>query len=79
MQITLKLIATYRKLLPEGAKGNTIQIEIAEGSPVEEILTKYGVPGERESVILVNGHAPEPGQTLKPGDTLVAFPALAGG
>ena len=79
MKISVKLIATYRKLLPEGAAGNTIEIEVAEGSRAEDVLGQFGVPLDRASVILVNGRSPEPSQALQAGDLVVAFPAMAGG
>ena len=79
MKISVKLIATYRKLLPEDAAGNTIEIEVAEGSRVEDVLREFNVPLDRASVILVNGRSPEAGQALEAGDLVVAFPALAGG
>ena len=77
--ITLKLLATYRQLLPEGTGGNTCRLDIPDGSTVEEILARYDVPLGGESVILVNGHSPEPGQVLEAGDVLCAFSAIAGG
>jgi sulfur carrier protein ThiS len=79
MRISIKLIATYRKLLPEDARGNTLAIEVAEGTLVADVLRDFGVPLDRSSVILVNGHVPEDGQTLREGDVVYAFPALAGG
>ena len=79
MQISVKFIATYRKLLPEGTSGNSIQLEVADGTRLEELLASFNVPGERESVILVNGHAPADDQVLMPGDLVIAFPAMAGG
>jgi molybdopterin converting factor small subunit len=79
MRVCLKLIATYRKLLPEGVQGNVLEIDLAEGTCVEEVLQRFGVPIDRTSVILVNGHTLEDHQRLKEGDTIYAFPALAGG
>jgi molybdopterin converting factor small subunit len=79
MKISLKLIATYRQLLPEGTPGNTVELEIAPGTTVEEVLSKFGVPLDETSVFVVNGRMPVEGQQLKEGDVVSAFPALAGG
>ena len=79
MKITIKLIATYRKLLPEGALGHAFAVELAEGALVVDVLRDLGVPLDRSSVILVNGHVPGDDQELNEGDVVYAFPALAGG
>jgi molybdopterin converting factor small subunit len=79
MKISLKLIATYRKFLPEDKKGNTIELDAPEGATVEEVLARFGVPMDESSVILVNGHIPKEGQLLSEGDVIMAFPAMAGG
>ena len=79
LTINLKLIATYRRYLPPEAQGNTVELALPPDTPFEAVLTDLGVPLDSSSVILVNGHVPAPGQTLRDGDLLIAFPALAGG
>ena len=79
MKITLKLIANYRKLLPEGTQGNIIELDVPYRTTPEEVLGKYDVPLDSSSVILVNGHVPNMNQELQEGDVVSAFPAMAGG
>ncbi len=79
MKISLKLIATYRKLLPEGTKGGTLELQVPEGTTAEEVLARFGVPLDESSVVVVNGHVPAEGQALREGDIITAFPAMAGG
>ena len=79
MKISVKLIATYRKLLPEGTAGNTVVLEVAAGATVRDVIRQFAVPYDASSVILVNGHTPDPDQKLEEGDQVVAFPAMAGG
>ena len=79
MKVSIKLIATYRKLLPEDARGNTVQLDVPPGARVEDVLIKFNVPSDRASVILVNGHVPVTDQQLDEGDVITAFPAMAGG
>jgi len=79
MKISVKLIATYRQLLPEGTSGNRLDIEVPSGTQVKEVIERFNLPYDRESVILVNGHVPDPDQPLQEGDQVVAFPAMAGG
>ncbi len=80
MRITVKLIATYRKLLPEGTNGNKVQIDVPAGSTVEDVLKQFGVPLDDSTALAVNGFTTLPLSTvLKEGDELAAFNAVAGG
>ena len=80
MKITVKLIATYRKLLPEGTIGNKTQIDVSEGSTVADVLGQFGVPLDDTTAIAVNGLTTLPFSTvLTEGDEVAAFNAVAGG
>lgn len=79
MNISLKLLATYRSKLPEGISGSEIEIIIGEGNCARDVLDEYGIPLGQASVILINGQPAEPDQQLLEGDVLCAFPAMAGG
>ena len=79
MKITIKLLATYHSLLPPGTEGNTCEVEIVQGTRVEEVLKKFNVPLDESTVILLNGHTPDQNQPLNDGDMICAFPAMAGG
>ncbi len=80
MRVTLKLFATYRRHLPPGSVGNTCVLDAPAGTPVLDLLARFGVPhGPGESVVLVNGRDASPEQTLEAGDVVAAFPAIAGG
>ena len=77
MQVHLKLVATYREYLPPDANGKAV-IEVPEGTTAVSVVAGLGVPIE-ESVILVDGRSPNPGETLQEGSVVFAFPASAGG
>ena len=77
MEIQVKLIATYREFLPPECKGKTI-VDVPAGTTAVTILTDLGVPIE-ESVVLVDGRSPNPGETLQEGSVVFVFPATAGG
>ena len=77
MKVQLKLIATYREYLPPENKGKA-EIEVAEGTTAVSIIADLGIPIE-ESVVLVDGRSPNPGETLQEGSVVFAFPATAGG
>jgi hypothetical protein len=79
MKISVKLLTLYRNRLPEGTEGNTCELYVPEDTPVEILLARFGIANDKTSVILVNGIVPGPGQLLKEGDVVCAFPAFAGG
>lgn len=79
MLVQIKLIATYQKLLPPGAQGNLITIEVPNGTTLEQIMTSYKVPLDDTSVILINGLTVPLDTPLTEGDTVAAFSAIAGG
>lgn len=80
MIVYIKLLATYRKLLPPEANGNKLEIEIPEGTTITELMSRYSVPLSEESVFLINGFTPKSlNQELVDGDVLTAFSAIAGG
>lgn len=79
MQIRVKLIATYRQLLPENTPGNTITIDVPNDATVADVLRPYAVPLDNSSVIVVNGLMATPDTPLKEGDEVSAFSAVAGG
>ena len=79
MKINVKLIATYRDLLPSEAQGNKIEIELPEGATVSDVMARFDVPQDESSVILLNGATVPLSTILAEGDTVTAFSAIAGG
>lgn len=77
MKVNVKLIATYRELLPPECKGKA-ELDVAEGMTAVDLLAQLGVPID-ESVVLVDGRTPDPREPLKEGDSVCAFSATAGG
>jgi molybdopterin converting factor small subunit len=77
MKVQIKLIATYREFLPPQNKGKA-EIDVPEGATAVSVLIDLGIPID-ESVILVDGRSPNPGETLQEGNVVFAFPAMAGG
>ena len=84
MKITLKLYATLGDLLPPGARENTVQIDVAPGATLNDIIDQYKVPRELAHLVLINGlftgadDRDRPGK-LSEGDTLAIWPPVAGG
>ena len=77
MKVQLKLIASYRDFLPPENEGKA-EVDVLEGTTAESLLAEFGVPLE-ETVILVDGRSPDPGDLLKEGNVVFAFRATAGG
>jgi molybdopterin converting factor small subunit len=79
MRVRVKLIATYRQLLPPGTTGGITEVEVAPGSNVAEVISRFGVPLDDSSVIVLNGLTVPLETPLSDGDTVSAFSAIAGG
>ncbi len=79
MKVRLRLIATYRDLLPPGTQGSTLELDLPPGSTAADVLTCFNVPLGPESVILVNGLTADLDAPLAEDDEIIAFSATAGG
>jgi molybdopterin converting factor small subunit len=82
MQITVQLLATYRRYLPPGVDQNQADCyahEVAPGATVGEVLTGLPLAPNELATALVNGRHAEPGQVLQAGDLLTVFPPAGGG
>lgn len=78
MKIRIKLLAHYQQYLPPDNPSSSYEVDVPPDARVEDVLAGLPVPVE-ESVVLVNGRTPHPGQTLQEGDVLCLFPAIGGG
>jgi sulfur carrier protein ThiS len=83
MNITLKLYASLGTFLPRGSARNAIDLDVANGATIGEVLSQHNVPRENCHLILVNGTFAPPasadGKQLTEGDTLAVWPPVAGG
>ena len=80
VKVCVKLLATYRELLPSEVDDYKFEVEIPPGTTVADLMSRYGVPLNEESVFLVNGLTPSSlDQVLIEGDVVAAFSAMAGG
>jgi len=83
MKITVKATGLLVEHLPEGASGNTAEIEVGDGASPLDVIEALGLPGDRSYLVAVNGEVvPEKdraGHTLASGDTVAVMPPLRGG
>jgi len=68
-----------RAHLPEGAEAGGLLREVKDGATVEDVLRDLGVPREAVKILFLNGVRAGGNDTLKDGDELGVFPAVAGG
>jgi molybdopterin converting factor small subunit len=79
MNVQLKLFATLRQYLPPDSQGGACDVQIPAGASAHDLLSQFGVPIDEHLIVLVHGRHADLDQPLKEGDTVAAFPAMAGG
>ena len=80
MQITIRLLASYRRYLPQGhdAKAGYPR-EISPGTRVSDVLAELPIPANDAYTFFVNGRHASGDQVLQAGDVLAVFPTAGGG
>lgn len=80
MQITIRLLASYRQLLPETHDANAgLMREVAPATSVGDVLDALPIPPGDFYTFFVNGRHARREQVLRSGDTVSVFPAVGGG
>jgi sulfur carrier protein ThiS len=84
MKITFKLFAALQDYLPaEGKKTNALTLDLAEGTTVDQIVQRFGLPAKLVHLVLIDGSFVPPGEragrVLREGETLAIWPPVAGG
>ena len=84
MNITLKLFATLTDYLPaESRYTNIVELDVATGTTIGQIIEKHHLPPKWVHLVLVNGTyiAPEnrASKELVESDVLAIWPPIAGG
>lgn len=84
MKITLKLFATLTDYLPPESKyTNIVDLDVADGATITQVIDPYRLPPAQVHLVLVNGRyiAPEhrAAHVLVAGDVLAIWPPIAGG
>ncbi len=84
MKITLKLFAALTDYLPALRRyTNIVELEVADGATVTQVIEPYRLPTALVHLVLLNGKyiAPEnrASTALAPTDVLAIWPPIAGG
>ena len=84
MKITFKLFASLTDYLPQQARtSNQLELEVAEGATVLQVIQPFALPEKMVHLVLINGKYLAPAQRatqpLHNGDVLAIWPPIAGG
>lgn len=72
------MFATLRDLLPKENKGKT-QVELPEGSTVDDLIKMLNIPEDLPLIIMLNGRRETEDIKLKENDRIGIFPPVGGG
>lgn len=80
MQVTVRLLASYRRYLPDDHDQQAGYVrEITAGTALADLLAELPIPPEDPYTFLLNGRHVEGSQVLEAGDVVSVFPAAGGG
>lgn len=79
MLIHVRLNAGLVRHFPGARAGETLNVEIPDGSDVRGLTLQLGIPEGEIHVRFVNGRARGADWQLEPGDEVGLFPAVGGG
>jgi len=84
MKVTLKLYASLADYLPDAARNkNALQLELASGTTVAQVIERQNLPAKLCHLVLVDGVFIPPAaraeRALAEGQTLAIWPPIAGG
>ena len=75
-QVQVQLYAALREYV---GRAPSVQVEIAPGQTIRQVLEQLGVPLEKARIIFVNCRAAGPDDPLQGGEQIGVFPAIGGG
>lgn len=79
MKINVRLYATLRDYVPEAKIGVTLEVDLAEGSRVQDLVVYYKLPADLVKLAYVNGVYQEQDFVLHENDEVGLFPPIGGG
>jgi molybdopterin converting factor small subunit len=75
-QVQVQLYAALREYV---GRAPSVQVDIAPGQTVRQVLEQLGVPIDKARIIFVNARAAGLDDPLQGGEQLGVFPAIGGG
>ena len=79
MNLKVRLFANLRDYVPEAKIGATLQVELAEGALVKDLVDHYHLPADLVKLVYVNAIYREMDFQLRDGDEVGIFPPIGGG
>ena len=79
MRITAKLYGTLSQQLPDYRHSEGIEVEIADGATVKDLLDRLGISESKKAVVAMEGRILKGDDTIRHGVPLQIFNAIHGG
>lgn len=83
MKMHIELYASLMEFLPPGKERFRREIEVPEGSNVQQVIKRFNITDEQAHIVLVNGHFvcgdERFKRVLSTDDTVAIWPPVAGG
>ena len=83
MQLTVKLVGTFAKFLPNGSQGNTVDLEVEPGTTAAQLVGLLGLPEQKPFMVSVNDElvpkSDRESKVLESTDSIKIIPPLKGG
>lgn len=79
MRVTVKLFATLVRFKEGARAGKAFDMELLEGSTVQDLINVLKIPVEETHVVFINSIIVENEAKLKDGDVVGLFPPVGGG
>jgi sulfur carrier protein ThiS len=88
MRVTFKLFAMLSDHLPQQVdgrtrQGNTIELELPEGTTVQQVIDRFNLPPKLVHLVLIDGafvpKEKRAERVLADGEALAIWPPIAGG
>ncbi len=79
MEVKVKLFATLQQYKPDVPAGEIFEVELPEGSSIQDLIEELEIRPNEIKVVYVNGRARFEMYRLKPEDEVGIFPPIGGG
>jgi sulfur-carrier protein len=83
MNMNIELYASLMELLPPGSERFRRNIDVPDGTNVQQVIEQFNITDEQAHIVLVNGHFvcgdDRSNRVLSPNDTVAIWPPVAGG
>jgi molybdopterin synthase sulfur carrier subunit len=79
IKVEVRLFATLQRYCPEAGAKKGLVVEMAEGTSLNDLLSKLKVPIQEARILFVNNRKQPINYLLQYGDKIGIFPQVAGG